>query len=84
MNTAAQTFVIALASVAAAAAIGITLGNHGTAPAGEVVQLERVVVVGQRAQAPVQVVARLPRVVIESRRAVDVAAADAQVAQPTL
>lgn len=72
MNTAAQTFVIAIASVAAAAAIGVALGNHSAAPAGEVVQLERVVVVGKRAEVPV--VARLPRVVIEHRRSVDVAA----------
>jgi len=76
MNAIAKTFVLALASVAAAAAIGVGLADRMAAPAGEVVTLERVVVVGQRAEA--QVVARLPRVVIEHRRTA-VAAAPAQV-----
>lgn len=67
MNTAAQTFVVALASVAAAAAIGVGLANRTAAPATEVVKLERVVVTGKRAEAPV--IAKLPRVVVEGRRA---------------
>lgn len=67
MNTAAQTFVLAIASVAAAAAIGVGLANRTAAPATEIVKLERVVIVGKRANAPV--VAQLPRVVIEGRRA---------------
>lgn len=67
MNTAAQTFVVALASVAAAAAIGVGLANRTAAPAAEVVKLERVVVVGKRAEPTV--VAKLPRVVIEQHRA---------------
>ena len=64
MNTAAKTFFIAIASVAAAAAAGVSLANHTAAPATEVVKLERVVIVGKRADA----VAQLPRVVIEGRR----------------
>lgn len=67
MNAAAQTFLIAIASVAAAATLGVTLADRTAAPAQEVVTLERVVVVGKRAGAPV--VAQLPRVVIEGRRA---------------
>jgi hypothetical protein len=67
MNTAAKTFVLALASVAAAAAIGVGLANRTAAPATEVVKLERVVIVGKRADATA--VARLPRVVVEGRRA---------------
>lgn len=67
MNTAAQTFVLAIASVAAAAAIGVGLANRTAAPATEIVKLERVVIVGKRADAPV--IAQLPRVVIEGRRA---------------
>jgi hypothetical protein len=84
MNTAAQTFVIAIASVAAAAAIGVGLANRMAAPAVEVVKLDRVVVVGKRAE-PV-VVAKLPRVVIEQRRstAADVTVALAQPAVPAL
>lgn len=67
MNTAAQTFVVAIVSVAAAAAIGVGLANRTAAPAAEVVKLERVVVVGKRMDTTV--VAKLPRVVIEQRRA---------------
>ena len=66
MNTAAKTFIIAIASVAAAAAAGVGLANHTAAPATEVVKLERVVIVGKRAEATT--VAQLPRVVIEGRR----------------
>ncbi|CAM4119247.1 hypothetical protein [Roseateles saccharophilus] len=66
MNTAATTFIVAIASVAAAAAIGVGLANHKAAPASQVVKLERVVVVGKRAEA--STVAQLPRVVIEGRR----------------
>lgn len=77
MNTAAHS-IIAIASVAAAAAIGVGLANRMAAPAGEVVKLERVVVVGKRAEAPA--VAKLPRVVVQARRAVpaDMAVAAAQ------
>ncbi|MFG6412831.1 hypothetical protein ACG02S_02850 [Roseateles sp. DC23W] len=67
MNTAAQTFIVALASVAAAAAIGVGLANRTAAPATDVVKLERVVVTGKRADAPM--IAKLPRVVVEGRRA---------------
>ncbi len=67
MNTAAKTFFVAIASVAAAAAIGVGLANGSSAPTTEVVKLERVVIVGKRADATV--VARLPRVVIEGQRA---------------
>ncbi|KQV95671.1 MULTISPECIES: hypothetical protein [unclassified Roseateles] len=66
MNTAAKTFVIAIASVAAAAAMGVGLANHTATPATEIVKLERVVVVGKRADA--MVVAKLPRVVVEGHR----------------
>jgi hypothetical protein len=68
MNTAASTFVIAIAAVAASAAIGVGLANRTAAPVVEVVKLERVVVVGKRADATV--IAKLPRVVIEARRTV--------------
>ncbi len=66
MNTAAKTFIVAIASVVAAAAAGVGLANHTATPAGEVVKLERVVIVGKRAEATT--VAQLPRVVIEGRR----------------
>lgn len=79
MNTTAQTFVVAIASVAAAAAIGVGLANRSAAPVAEIVKLERVVVVGKRAEPAV--VAKLPRVVVEQRLAVprDVVLAQAQV-----
>lgn len=66
MNTAAKTFLVAIASVAAAAATGVALANRTAAPATEVVKLERVVIVGKRAEP--QFIAQLPRVVIEGRR----------------
>jgi hypothetical protein len=66
MNTAAKTFIVAIASVAAAAAAGVGLANHTAAPAAEVVKLERVVIVGKRAESTT--VAQLPRVVVEGRR----------------
>lgn len=68
MTTATHTFLVALASVAAAAAIGVGLADHAAERDAQVVKLERVVIVGQRAQPTV--VARLPRVVVEQRRAV--------------
>lgn len=68
MNAVAQTFAIALASVASAAAIGVGLANHDAEQAMRVVALERVVVNGQRTQ--VAMLEKLPRVVIEQRRAV--------------
>ena len=79
MTTAAKTFLIAIASVVAAAAMGVGLANRTAATATEVVKLERVVVVGKRADATV--VAKLPRVVIEGQRstAADVTIAAAQV-----
>lgn len=67
MNATAQNFIIAITSVAAAAALGVALANRTAAPAPEVVKLERVVVVGKRAGAQAPVVAQLPRVVIEGR-----------------
>ena len=73
MNTAAKTFVVAIACVAAAAAIGVGLANGSAAPATGVVKLERVVIVGKRADTTV--VARLPRVVVEGRRAMPAEAA---------
>ena len=66
MNTAAKTFIVAIASVAASATIGVGLANRAAAPAAEVVKLERVVVVGKRADATV--VAKLPRVIVEGHR----------------
>ena len=66
MNTATKTFIIAIASVAAAAAAGVGLANHTAAPGAEVVKLERVVIVGKRAEATT--LAQLPRVVIQGRR----------------
>lgn len=79
MNTTAQTFVVAIASVTAAAAIGVGLANRSAVPGAEIVKLERVVVVGKRAEPAV--VAKLPRVVVEQRLAVprDVVLAQAQV-----
>lgn len=71
MNTAAKTFTVAIACIAAATALG--LAHRSAAPATEIVKLERVVIVAKRAD----VVAQLPRVVIEGRRA---ALADATVA----
>ena len=77
MNTIAKNFVVALVTVASAAAIGTGLADRAAAqPAAEVVQLERVVVVGHRAEAPVEF-AVLPRVVVTGHRA---AQADVQVA----
>lgn len=73
MNTAAKTFIVAIASVAAAAAAGVGLANRTAAPATEIVKLERVVIVGKRAHATV--VAQLPRIVIEGRRDVTTVAA---------
>ncbi|HEY0954720.1 MAG TPA: hypothetical protein VGE36_08190 [Roseateles sp.] len=81
MNAIANTFVIALASVAAAAAIGVGLANGTAEPATGVVQLERVVVVGQRAVEG-QVIAKLPRVVVEHRREVATVAVLRPVARP--
>lgn len=66
MNAAAQNLIIAITSVAAAAALGVALANRTAAPAAPVVQLKRVVVVGQRADG--RKVAQLPRVVVEGRR----------------
>lgn len=78
MNTAAQTFVVALVSVAAAAVLGVGLANSTAAPTTEIVKLERVVVVGKRADTTV--VAKLPRVVVEGRRAVETTLAAAPTA----
>jgi len=85
MNAAVQTLLIAAASVAAAAAIGVTLADRTAAPAAQLVKLDRVVIEGRRAemQAP-QLVARLPRVVIEQRRAVPAAEVQLAQAQPAV
>ncbi len=82
MNTNAQALVFSIASVAAAAAIGMGLADRTAPQATQIVKLERVVIVGKRAalQAPV-VIAQLPRVVIEGRRSVpadEVQVADAK------
>jgi len=76
MNTAAKTFTIAIASIAAAAALG--LAHRSATPATEIVKLERVVIVAKRSD----MVAQLPRVVVEGRRAAlaDVTVAAAQAA----
>lgn len=66
MTTAAKTFIVAIAAVAASAAIGVGMANRAAAPATDIVKLERVVVAGKRADA--MTVATLPRVVIEGRR----------------
>ena len=73
MKTAVQTFAIALASVSAAAALGIGLADHAADRAGAATPPQT-----KAAAAPV-VVARLPRVVVEHRRlpAPDVALAQA-------
>ncbi len=82
MNTTTQALVFAIASVAAAAAIGTGLADRTAQPAVEIVKLERVVIVGKRVdQSAARVVAKLPRVVIEGRRTVlpeDVQVADAK------
>ena len=70
MNITTQALVFAVASVAAAAAIGTGLGDFSAQPAQgtEIVKLERVVVVGKRADAQVMQVEQLPRVVVTGRR----------------
>jgi len=79
MNATAQNFLIAVASVAAAAAIGVALANRAVAPAAEVVKLERVVVVGKQADVQALVIAQLPRVVIEGRSSASTTVAAAAV-----
>lgn len=76
MNAAVQTFVVAVTSVAAAAAIGVALGNR---TAAEAAPPQRVAQAAQPAQAAV--VVRLPRVVVEARRA-DAAAVTLAAARP--
>lgn len=62
MNATAQTFAIALASVAAAAALGIGLADSTAAPETRLTRLERVVVVGQHTPpVPVAVVSQPER-----------------------
>ena len=64
MNATAQTLLIAIAAVASAAAIGMGLADRAAQSKAEIVQLERVVVVGKRVvEAPVEYVS-LPRVVV--------------------
>lgn len=63
MKTAVQTFAIALASVSAAAALGIGLADHAADRAGVTTSPQL-----HPAAAPGVVVARLPRVVVEHRR----------------
>lgn len=65
MNTTAKALVFAIATVAGAAFVGTALAER-TAPQGEIVKLERVVIHGKRAEASV-VTAQLPRVVILGR-----------------
>ena len=73
MKTAIQTFAIALASVSAAAALGIGLADH------QADRIDATSPAPKAAAAPVVVVARLPRVVVEHRRVpiADVAMAQA-------
>ncbi len=62
MNATAQTLLIAIVTVASAAAIGMGLADRTAQSKAEVVQLERVVVVGKKSvEAPVEYVS-LPRV----------------------
>ena len=70
MNTTVQALVFALASVAAATALGMSLADRAAQPQ-EIVALERVVIVGKRADPQATpLLAKLPRVVIEGRGAV--------------
>jgi hypothetical protein len=62
MNASLATLFTAIGAVAASAVLALSLAEQG-APDQQVVQLERVIVVGQRAQ-----VEQLPRVVVEGRR----------------
>ena len=69
MNTSAQALVFAFATVTAAVGIGSGLAEWTNQPT-EVVQLEKVVVVGKHADLQAQAeVVMLPRVVVEGRRA---------------
>ena len=72
MNITAQALVFAVASVAAAAAIGTGLGDFSAQPAAGtgIVKLERVVVVGKRTDALVasNEIVQLPRVVVIGHR----------------
>ncbi|MCX2862552.1 hypothetical protein OOZ63_11940 [Paucibacter sp. PLA-PC-4] len=78
MNTRRHLQSLAVLATAAVAVLGAAmLATH--APETEIVQLERVVIVGKRADVPV--VAQLPRVVITGR---STAAADAQLAEASV
>jgi hypothetical protein len=66
MNTSTQALVFAVASLATAAAIGTGWSDWTERSAPEVVQLERVVVVGKHVDASAEVV-QLPRVVVVGR-----------------
>ena len=63
MNTSTQALVFAVASLATAAAIGTGWSDWTERSAPEVVQLERVVVVGKHVDATAEVV-QLPRVLV--------------------
>ena len=63
MNTSTQALVFAVAPLATAAAIGTGWSDWTERSAPEVVQLERVVVVGKHVDATAEVV-QLPRVVV--------------------
>ncbi len=67
MHITTQALIFAVASVAAAAAIGTGLAASSAQPAQEIVKLERVVIIGKRADA-VQEIAVLPRVVVTGHR----------------
>jgi hypothetical protein len=67
MNTTATTKSFALFAIAAVAVVGAAMLSPAKPAAREIVQLERVVIVGKRAEAPV--IAQLPRVVITGRSA---------------
>ena len=66
MNTSTATKSFALFAIAAVAVVGAAMLQSPAKPAAsEIVQLERVVIVGKRAEAAV--IAQLPRVVITGR-----------------
>ena len=80
MNTSAKALLFAVIAVSSAAAIGTGLANLLNTPEPQIVQLERVVIVGKRAEAAVptaQRITQLPRVVVVGRSA---AAASIQLA----
>jgi len=68
MSTATFKIFTATAIVAVFGAAGLVLADADTAPAAQIVKLERVVITGKRTTEMAQI-EHLPRVVIEGRRA---------------